>query len=114
MVLGILQDTEPANRGSQSEGKGCGKRTKVTNLDQYIVHVSGTKRKGEFKCKICGKISFRWFKSLCHVESKHFPGLYEYSCDRCNKKFDTYKKLENHRQKSCPVQCPPTSGSENK
>ena len=101
-VLRILQDTEQQETlGSQgsTSGRKCGGRPMVrpSDLDQYIEHVSGTTRKGEFKCKLCGKISTRMFSSLCHVESQHFPGLCEYSCDRCNKKFDTYKKLQNHK-----------------
>ena len=73
----------------------------VTDLDQYRVHVSGNARKGEFKCKLCGKISSSRAASFYHVENKHFPGHYEYNCDRCNKKFDTNTKLANHRRRHC-------------
>ena len=84
----------------------------ANDLDQYMVHVSGNARKGEFKCKLCGKISPSRAGSFGHIENKHFPGNYEYTCDRCNKKFDTKAKLKKHREKLCP----PTTdfGSENK
>ena len=76
----------------------------VTDLDQYMVHVSGNARKGEFKCKLCGKITNSKVGSFRHVESQHFPGHYQYSCDRCNKKFDTNAKLKSHRERCpCPV-----------
>ena len=90
--------------------KGHGRPKIVTELDQYIVRISGTRDQGEFKCNLCGKISTRRSSSRMHVVSKHFPGHYEHNCDRCNKKFDTYHKLKNHRARHCP----PTSGSEKK
>jgi len=95
------QDTELGNQESTSGKKGHGKQMAATDLDQYRVHVSGNARKGEFKCKLCGKISSSRAASFYHVENKHFPGHYEYNCDRCNKKFDTNTKLANHRRRHC-------------
>ena len=91
--MGIVPDTELEKQGSTSGEKYCGR----TDLDQYVVHVSGNTRKGEFKCKLCGKISTSKQASFNHVENQHFPGRYEYNCGRCNKKFDTYTKLADHR-----------------
>ena len=86
-----------------ADGRQAFERPKMlTGLDQFSLQLSGTTRKGEFKCKICGKISASKIGSFGHIESKHFPGQYEYNCDRCNKKFDTYRKLTGHRQRKCP------------
>jgi len=98
------QDTELEKQGSTSGEKYCGR----TDLDQYVVHVSGNTRKGEFKCKLCGKISTSKQASFNHVENQHFPGRYEYNCGRCNKKFDTYTKLADHRS-SRRKHCTPAS-----
>ena len=100
--MGLLQEETEI----ESARKGHGRPMVVTDLGQYIVRLSGNAQKGEFECKLCGKISARKSESSRHVESKHFPGHNEYNCDRCNNKFDTYHKLKNHRHR----QCPPTSG----
>merc|ERR1719239_1494002 len=73
------------NQESQAKPrKSRGRPRLVTNMDQHMEHVSGNGRKGEFRCKLCGKISTR------HNE---------YNCDRCNKKFGSYTKLHLHRRK---------------
>ena len=101
-VLGILQDTELGSKESKR-----GRPMLMADMGQYMEHISGKASNGEFRCKLCGKISARKVDSFRHIESKHFPGQNEYNCDRCNKKFDTYEKLKTHRNR----QCPPTSGS---
>ena len=51
------------------------------------------------KCKICGHVSSRKQGAQKHVESKHFPGLFEYTCALCEKKFNTYNKYNQHRSR---------------
>ena len=71
---------------SQERGKGFG-------LDNYIEKIS----EGHFQCSICGHVSSRKGDLRKHVEAKHFPGLFEYSCDLCEKKFNTKSKYYDHR-----------------
>ena len=62
------------------------------DLSNYIEKIS----EGQFKCKICGLVSSQKVNQKRHVESKHFPGLFEYSCDQCGKEFNTKNKYSNH------------------
>jgi len=110
-VQGYNLNQEDSELESQAKPrKSRGRPRLVTDMDQHMEHVSGTGRKGEFKCKLCGKISTSKPASYRHIENNHFLGHNEYNCDRCNKKFGSYTKLHLHRRK----QCSPTSGSENK
>ena len=67
------------------------------DLNNYIAKISEGENFGQFKCNICGHVSSRKFNLQLHVESKHFPGLVEYSCDQCEKKFNTMAKYNHHR-----------------
>ena len=70
----------------QKSGEDC-------DLNNYISKIS----KGQFSCNICGKVGSQKFNLIRHVENKHFPGLYEYSCDKCESKFDSFDKFNTHR-----------------
>ena len=63
------------------------------DLNNYISNF----REGQFNCNICGHVSSRKGDLRKHVENKHFPGLFEYSCDQCGRKFNTMSKYNNHR-----------------
>jgi len=65
------------------------------DLNNYIAKIS----EGQFKCNICGQVSSRKGDLRKHVENKHFPGLFEYSCDQCEKKFNTKNKYYIHRSR---------------
>ena len=75
-VLGILQVKVLGSQGSTSGRKGYGRQKFVTDIDQHMVHVSGNSRKGEFKCKLCGKITSSKRNSFAHLENKHFTVLH--------------------------------------
>ena len=51
---------------------------------------------GVLRCNICGHVSSHKVNLKRHVESKHFPGVFEYSCDQCEKKFNTWDKYYKH------------------
>ena len=51
----------------------------------------------QFKCNVCGHVSSKKDTVKMHVESQHFPGMTEYTCEQCEKKFNTMRKYRNHR-----------------
>ena len=84
-----VEEVDPyaGNEESDQEGEDD------VDLNNYISKLIG----GQFKCKICGHESKLKPNLRKHVESKHFPGLYEYACDQCERKFDTVSKYHTHR-----------------
>ena len=71
------------------------------DLNNYIEKISDGANIGKFKCNICGYVSSRKGTRVDvkrHLKSIHFPGVFEYSCDQCEKNFDIYNKLRKHRQ----------------
>jgi len=69
------------------------------DLDKYISEVGQGEDAGKykFKCTLCGQLSLRKFDLRKHLESKHFPGMFEYTCDDCDMKFETTQKFYHHR-----------------
>ncbi|XP_023339280.1 protein tramtrack, beta isoform isoform X7 [Eurytemora carolleeae] len=58
------------------------------------------KKDGGNICTIC--YDFNHLTATCvrnHVESKHFPGRFTYTCPVCSQSFDTKTKLNNHKKK---------------
>ena len=68
------------------------------DLNNHIEKISKGANFGQFKCKICGYVSSQKCNLQRHLESKHFPGLFQYSCDLCEKNFNTMTKYHNHRR----------------
>ena len=54
---------------------------------------------GKFQCNLCGKISDRRNGSFKHVENVHFPGTYQYECEKCGQTFGTQNKIVQHRMR---------------
>jgi len=54
----------------------------------------------KFYCTLCEKFSHK-VKPLArnHVESQHFPNMFNYPCDQCEESFDTKSKFNLHRQR---------------
>eukprot|EP00092_Neocalanus_flemingeri_P039425 GFUD01042927.1.p1 GENE.GFUD01042927.1~~GFUD01042927.1.p1 ORF type:complete len:335 (-),score=76.87 GFUD01042927.1:184-1188(-) len=54
----------------------------------------------KFYCTLCEKFSHK-VKPLArnHVESQHFPNIFNYPCDQCEESFDTKSKSNLHRQR---------------
>ena len=77
---------------SQEKGEGF-------DLNNYIEKISEGPNFGQFKCNICGYVSSQKANLRRHIESKHFPGLFEYSCDQCEKNFNTMTKYRNHQRR---------------
>ena len=59
---------------------------------------SGTKMRGQYKCKICSAIlRGEFFQCVKHVRRIHF-GEKEFHCERCNDRFAYRKSWINHQQ----------------
>ena len=49
-----------------------------------------------FVCTLCGKSFSQRGNALNHVESVHFPTLFEYRCSHCGIKKNNYNSLNVH------------------
>lgn len=76
---------------------GYASTTTDTNrdLDGYIVRDPSSRL---FACTQCNRFTHRSRSNVRnHLESKHFPGRYQYSCDVCGAVVNTRRALEVHR-----------------
>jgi len=64
-------------------------------LNEYIVKCIEN-GKTIFKCKMCDKANYRKHHIINHVESVHFPNLFNYSCYFCGKDYKTKNSLDVH------------------
>ena len=86
--------------GRQRTSAGPVPGIKWEDLEQYAVHLSGIANKGQYQCTMCETIRSSKKSVLQHIMAHNFPaGTFEFSCDGCNKKFDTPQKLMHHRRK---------------
>ena len=77
-----------SEEGNGEERKGCPDRKLLLNYLQ--------RTNLGFSCTICGKQNSQRGNSMNHVESVHFPNLFEYECYVCGKKANNYNSLQVH------------------
>ena len=67
----------------------------MADFDEYLV------REAEFiMCNICRVYRNKTITNVrMHIESKHFPGTFEYSCSMCCRQFNTKLALDRHKKK---------------
>ena len=100
-----LQDAAMGSQGRRGLGKLSAPASPVPGIDrkdleQHIVHLSGSLSKGQHQCKVCNGIRTSKKSALNHIIAHHFPaGTFEFNCDGCYEVFDTPQKLEKHRSK---------------
>jgi len=59
---------------------------------------------GSYDCSICHSFSHRSVTTVRnHVESRHFPNSFSYSCTQCEMTFGTKTNLENHKRRQHKV-----------
>ena len=66
----------------------------IQDLDQYVKSFPNSK---DFQCGLCDFISNRAAKVKNHLEAIHFPGVYVYSCDLCDKTFNGRNAFGVHK-----------------
>ena len=66
--------------------------TTFQDFDQYVT------REGPFcYCKLCPNKRDKSITNIrYHIEAKHFTGTFEYSCNVCNRFFNTRKTFRDH------------------
>ena len=92
--LRTLQVQDDGLLGSWEYGEGV-----EQDLHGYSSKITEGENIGKIQCNLCCKISINKSKAFEHVEAIHFPGSYEYECDRCDRKFDTKHKWYTHRSR---------------
>ena len=72
----------------------------LSELERYCTRIYVGADRGKYKCGLCGHLSQtkRKYHMLLHLESKHFPGMLQYSCESCDMVFDTNYKYRHHRK----------------
>jgi len=73
---------------------GKGLPPNIQALEQYVKSVPNTK---DFQCGLCEYISNRPAKVKNHLEAIHFPGIFVYSCDLCEKTFSGRNAFGVHK-----------------
>ena len=64
-------------------------------MDQFIMKDVASKKN---VCSICRGFSHKSRTNVRnHIESKHYPGLYQYPCETCSTVVYTKRALEVHR-----------------
>merc|ERR1719348_2450073 len=66
----------------------------IQALEQYVKAVQNTK---DFQCGLCEYTSNRPAKVKNHLEAIHFPGIFVYSCDICEKTFSGRNAFGVHK-----------------
>lgn len=66
-------------------------------LDQHIEKVVDERtHKKQFMCTLCSKLHSQKIHCQNHLESIHFPDMFNYSCSYCGKTFNGKNKLYVH------------------
>ena len=64
---------------------------------EYLAKVTDGPDAGKYVCTICGKVNGQKNNISVHIESIHFPGTNEYTCESCGSTFPTKMGLYKHR-----------------
>ena len=93
----IVEGTPGHDAAKGAKGaKGAGNISKYADLDQYIQRNVDN---GRCVCLICS-YSYPQFQNVKnHVESKHFPNSFTYSCPYCSKVFGTNQAYMTHKSR---------------
>ena len=84
----------PGQGYEQGKGGGPDRSILLENIKKESLN-----GKSCFVCTLCGKTNSQKSNLLKHVESVHFPTLFEYNCKYCGKSFGAKKNLDVHNFK---------------
>ena len=96
-----IQDEEPEDSLKNEESKESRdseddeKEPDRTMLLAHINKEIDANGKLFFKCDLCWKIGSKE-NILCHLERCHFPGMFTYNCQHCNKQYNNKGSLKSH------------------
>jgi len=82
----------------QGQGVDVGKGSNFQSPEELLQYVDKSAEGSTFECTLCS--NFRAVrKGLVrnHVESIHFPGVFSYSCNLCNREFQGRNALAVHK-----------------
>jgi len=80
--------------GGAGVAAGKGHPVDIQDLDQYVKSIPNTK---DYQCSMCEFVSNRPAKVKNHLEAIHFPGVFVYSCDLCDKTFNGRNAFGVHK-----------------
>ena len=72
----------------------------ITSKEQLYNFIEfSTANPNGYSCTLCGMRGERKWHLWLHVESIHYPGIFEHTCNHCSDTFNTMGKLKGHMQK---------------
>jgi len=96
-------DNMQGYEGASGDGQGADTGAKglifgdPSDLLQFVVKDASDSR---FHCTLCDKFSHQTRSNTRnHVESKHFPTMFNYPCDQCEMSFSTKNNVAMHRSR---------------
>ena len=70
----------------------------VDDPSDLLKYVARDPTTGRNYCRLCNNFSHSGRSHVRnHVESKHFPDIFTYECDQCDRTFTTKNGVANHR-----------------
>ena len=73
----------------------------VDDPSDLLKYVARDPTTGRNYCKLCNNFSHSGRSHVRnHVESKHFPDIFTYECDQCDRTFPTKNGVANHRSQA--------------
>jgi len=90
-VGSVVQQNEVAEEGYQDAGLVL-----VEHPDDLYKFCLRGEAWDKWTCSICYKYSGRRNNARNHVESKHYPKTFQYSCEKCDKIYNTKCALQVH------------------
>jgi len=88
------------NMGQSQGGVEAGKGNNFQSPEDLLQFVTKSAEGNTFECILCSNFkAVRKGLVRNHLESIHFPGVFSYSCDLCNRQFTGRNALAVHKSK---------------
>jgi len=94
---GELQGYDGGFQGQEADGS---KGVMFEDPSDLLQFVRRDPTDSKFHCSLCDKFSHQTrANTRNHVESKHFPKMFNYQCDQCDMSFNTKSNMAMHRSR---------------